>query len=86
MIAAHRRQVREETFRSTETEAHAIDIKLTQNEHGKSSMGRSMAKKKTKKGAKMIIQAAEKVSPQGKGEKEVSGNIKKNQPNNNTTF
>lgn len=43
-------------------------------------------KKKTKKGAKMIIQAAEKVRPQGKGEKEVSGNIKKNQPNNNTTF
>lgn len=29
MIAAYRRQVREEAFRNTETEAYAINVKLT---------------------------------------------------------
>lgn len=83
MIGVYRRQVRgeEAAFRNTETEACAIDVKLTKNEHGKSSMDRSMTRKSKDKEIQANTEAAD---PQGKVRpKEKEKRRKKKNP---TTF
>lgn len=74
-IAAYRRQVRgeQEAFRSRETEACASDVKFTYNEHGKSSTGRSTARKSKDEEIQANTEAADpqgEVRPKGGGKKE----------------